>query len=415
MKRIYDNIISIPKNDGSWDNERFIKPDNNILQILDEFFLSNNDYTNHTEYLWCECGCKSSKKFFNLISLPDNYFKTIITYCIDKNYIKQNKFFEHQLCKKLIREHVTNENINLILWLIENYIASEKLNNFLYDYNNEKAINEPIENEYYQREYFSLLQVFYNYHFYDEYYIPVIFETFRQKKFDFANVSKLCCRSLLVSAIVNWDLYSIRYFFENGCEFDEECYTELMRILRRKLGNLQDVSDESEIPEENRDGSWDRVECILYRELLQNDIALMTFFQPHLLNRTKKDDDPINVEICKKIEAYVTEKFSHMHHFNRMKKSMIEEISSYYYRSYLVPSEDTLQSAYEIFEYVINIGKIDLDFKCNSEQQENYAKKNRFQLENPTLLNGYLHGSKPIRLIFPEYHEKFVNLLIKKE
>lgn len=405
MQRIYDNIIK-SKNDGLWKIECSIKPDNNILKILDEFFLSKTDYANHTDFLDCDCGYKISNSFFDLIKLPNNYFKTIITYCIDKNYIQPNNFFEHKLCKKIFTVLLTNDIIDIVLWLIENYISSETLNNFLYDYNNEKSSNEPIENNEYRRDYFSLLQIFYNNQFYDEYYIPVILETFRQKQFDFANVSKSCCRSLLVSAITNLDLYSVRYLYEAGCEFDEQCYTQLMFILRRKLGNLQ---DESEMPETYLNAC----ESKLYRELLHDDDALITFFQPHLLNRMEKDDNPVNINICKHIDEYVTKKFSHMNYFNRIKKTMIEKVSSYFYRSYLVPNEDTLQMVYEIFEYVINIGKIDLDFKCNLKQQDNYYIKYKFQLENPILLNGYLHGSKPIRLIFPEYHEKFVKLLTK--
>ena len=58
--------------------------------------------------------------------------------------------------------------------------------------------------------------------------------------------------------------------------------------------------------------------------------------------------------------------------------------------------------------------EIHLNYECFSEQRESYNKC-KTQLGHPTLLNAYLNGSKPIKLIYPDMHEKFVRLLTPSE
>jgi hypothetical protein len=65
---------------------------------------------------------------------------------------------------------------------------------------------------------------------------------------------------------------------------------------------------------------------------------------------------------------------------------------------------------YDIIKYCVEDIKIDLNHECVAEQQED-SHIEQYQIVHPTLLNGYLYGSLPIELIFPEYHEKFVKLL----
>jgi hypothetical protein len=192
----------------------------------------------------------------------------IFEYCIEKNYITITKELEHSLCRELIRINITDTNILIILWLIENFISTEKLNEFRFDYDNDKDYTEPITNKEYPRRYFSLLQPFYNNQFYDTtIYIPQIFHVFKQKKFDFAKVSESCCISVISSAISNWDLYSVRVMYEEGCEFDEECYTNIMCIIRRSLCRMRNEIDDTNFPKEYNDGSWSHVEKLLYEKI----------------------------------------------------------------------------------------------------------------------------------------------------
>ena len=388
---------------------RYMNPNVNVLKIVDDFFASHT-YT-HTEESICICGCVENTRFFDLIDLPDNWFKKILEYCIEKKYIIIDNDFEHQLCKKLIRINVDDENIRVILWLIENFISTEKLNSFSFDYNYDTdEILEQSKIGKYPQEFYSLLQPFYNNQFYDETFLPLIFDVFRKKKFNFQEVSKSCSHSLLCSAIRNWDLYSIRELHQEKCEFDEECYSRVMGIVRRRLGHLKDDADESIIPKEHRDGSWSHSDAILYRELLKDTDMIKVIFQPHFLNSKQENDNLENLELIETIEKYVEDKFNILPKFNEMKKYMIEKVSSYHYRSYLVPNEKNLQCVYDILEYCVKLIKIDLNHECFEEQDE-YSTKKKHQLEHPTLLNGYLYGSMAIEIIFSEWHGKFVELL----
>ena len=110
-----------------------------------------------------------------------------------------------------------------------------------------------------------------------------------------------------------------------------------------------------------------------------------------------------------------------------MKKDILQDISTYYGRSVLVKPENSLQEIYELIELCISYG-IDLTHECYpfTDQGKNKSQmslnclgvitpigqlRDTYQLSNPTFLNGYLHGCKPIKLIYPEWHEKFIKLL----
>ena len=159
-------------------------------------------------------------------------------------------------------------SIPIILWLIENVISSECLNSFRYDYkyDTDKILSQK-EIGMYPQEFYSLIQPFYNNHFYDETYIPMIFTTFRNKQFNFSNISNTCSKSLIVSALINWDIYSLREFHLENCEFDEKCYSQLMSMVRCNLGKLVDESADFTEPEGYYDGTWSNGENILYRQI----------------------------------------------------------------------------------------------------------------------------------------------------
>jgi hypothetical protein len=386
-----------------------MKKDVEVLKIVDDYFVSFA-YTD-SEQSNCICGCIENTRFLDLIDLPDDYFKVILEYCIDKKYIINNADFEYQLCRKLIRIHCENYNIRIILWLIENYISTERLNSFRFDYNYDTdEILEKKETEKYPQEFYSLFQPFYNNQLYDDTFIPMIFATFRNKGFDFKSVSKTCSRSLIVSALSNWDLYSVRELHLEGCEFDEECYSRLMGMLRRSIGNLRDEAEKVKQPREYSDGSWSYVDCILYRQLLKEPEMIKLIFQPHLLRHDGDDEDEENQKLVKMIESYIDDKLMYLPNLNKMKKYMIEKVSSYHYRRYLVPNEIRMSYVYDIIKYCVEEIKIDLNHECFAEQQED-SHIEQYQIVHPTLLNGYLYGSLPIELIFPEYHMKFIEIL----
>lgn len=358
-----------------------------VLRIVDKFFVSH-------------CGCIENTKFFNLIELPDDYFKIIIEYCIDKKYIIINEDFEYKLCLHLIRKHIHNDNIRIILWLIENFVSSDRLNSFRYDYN--YGTDKIIENiEKYPQQFYCLLQPFYNNQFYDDTFIPMIFDTFRKKKFNFYEVSRTSSTSLICSALKNWDIYGINELHKEKCEFDEECYEILMNIVYESLNRLQYESDKKTQPKNHGDGSWSYVSNILYRKILEDHYMLITIFQPHFLNCNGDDNDEQNVKLIKLIEKYVDDKFTNIPNLNYIKKYMIEEVSSYYYRSRLVPNETRMTYIYDILKYCVETIKIDLEHKYSVKYHE----------EKNNLLDVYIYGSLPIRLIFPEWHQKFIKIL----
>jgi hypothetical protein len=372
--------------------------------IIDEFFKENQlDYKEESKH---SHSCSPMKSFLNLINLPDNFFKIIMEYCIENNYITIDKKFEYVLCNYLIKANPDNQNIQITLWIIENFISSEILNEFMFDYNNDKDNTQPIENENIDRKYYSLFQLFYNNQFYDTLiYTPQIFHVFRQKKFNFALVSEKCCQSLIASAIRCWDIYSVRELVKEDCKFDEDCYTSLMRIIRR-LCDMRDKIDDTQSAKEWNDGSCSYVEKILYKIIYDDDEMLIKIFRPENVDYKKDDNSEQNRELIKMIETYSDEKLSHLEDYNSMKKDILHDISSYYGRSYLVRPEESLQEIYELFEFCISNG-IDVHHECHAEQVEN---EENYQLEHPTFINRYLHGCKPIQLIYPEYHEKFVKL-----
>ena len=407
-ERIYQNLVKI--NVHNLNYEYYIKPNNNILEIIDELFVNHDVYTKYCKYCKYQCSCRIGKGFFNLMNLPENYFKVIFNYCIEKKYIILDQKIEHFICVEIMRNRMIEDyNINTILWIIENFISSEKLNSFLYDYNYDKDITESVlETE--KREYYSLLHTFYfSYHF-SENYISIILDLFKQKKFNFKNISLICGQSLLTCAIKKWDFYSLCFFNENSCEFTDINYYDIMYLIRKHIGNLQYEADKDKMPKKDKNGLWDDTEYILYKELLKDDDMLCTIFQPHLLDSKQDDKDEINQELCKKINDYVINKFSHLSDFNSKKDSMILNISTYYGRSFIMPNEKILYEIYQILEYCIKVIKIDLDYKFLNLENDKYLSK----LENPNLLNIYMHGSKPIKLIFPEWHIKYVDLLTNK-
>jgi hypothetical protein len=51
-------------------------------QIIDDFYQTQIDFINHTETSYCVCGCVDTQKFWDLINLPDIFFKIILEYCI---------------------------------------------------------------------------------------------------------------------------------------------------------------------------------------------------------------------------------------------------------------------------------------------------------------------------------------------
>jgi hypothetical protein len=384
---------------------------NKAKEIIDKYYENNDiNIIHHKDELsHGMCG------FWDLINLPDNFFKLIFEYCLEKKYIIINTELEHSLCRKLIRIHVDNYNIQIILWLIENVISSVKLNEFLFDYNNDKDYIEPITKKEHPQRYFSLLQLFFNNQFYDtDIYLTQIFHVFKQKKFNFLKVSESCCRSLLVSAIDNWDIYSVRVLLSEGCKFDEDCYDSLTRMIRRNLCTLRDVIDDNtKSPKNNNDGTWSYVTKFLYEKIYEDDEMLIKIFCPENVGYDKKDDSEQNKELIQIIEKYSDEKLSHLEYYESMKKSIITNISSFYVRSHLVRPEKSLQNIYEIMKLCISYG-IDLTYECHIEQQNKYYTLHNYQLSHPTLLNGYLHGCKPYKLIYPEWHEKFVRLLTPK-
>lgn len=397
-------------------------------EIIDKYY--NNQQKNiihHTEISYCICGCQETQKFWDLINLPDNFFKLIFEYCVQKNYIIINTELEHSLCRKLIRQHIDNHNIQIILWLIENVISTEKLNEFLFDYDNDKDYTESITKKECPRRYFSLFQPFYNNQFYDTtQYLPQIFHVFRQKKFNFAQVSEKCCHSLVVSAINNWDVYSTRLLLSEGCKFDEECYNSMVNIICTSLCKLRNKIDDTKYPKKYYDGSWSNVEKLLYEKIYEDEEMLVKIFCSENVGYDKKDDSEQNKELIKMIEIYSDEKLSHLEDYQSMKKDILRDISTYYGRSFLVRPENSLQEIYELIELCISYG-IDLRHECypftdqgknKSQMSLNYLDvitprqlTDTYQLSNPTFLNGYLHGCKPIKLIYPEWHEKFIKLL----
>ena len=381
-------------------------------EIIDEFYNNHKiDIIHHKEISHCICGCRETQKFWNLINLSDNFFKLIFEYCVEKEYITINAELEHSLCRKLIRHHIDDDNIQIILWLIENVLSSEKLNEFLFDYDNDKDYTEPITKKECPRQYFSLLQPFFNNQFYDTtVYLAQIFHVFKQKKFNFAKVSESCCSSLLVSAINNWDAYSLRVLLSEGCKFDEECYESLTRIIRRSLCKLRNEIDNTKSPKNHNDGTWSNVDKLLYEKIYEDDEMLIKIFCPENVGYDKKDNTEHNKELIQIIEKYANEKLSHLENYESMKKSIIEDISSFHDRSFLVIPEKSLHNIYELIELCISYG-IDLTHECYTEQQDKYFTLHNYQLSHPTLLNGYLHGCKPYKLIYPEWHEKFVKLL----
>jgi len=405
---IFDAVISP---DGWQDRSpRYMDPDIDVLEIVDSLFRTKT-WTDKEEKS-CLCGCAYQTDFFDLIELPEDYFKIIMLHCIEKKYITIDDHFQDLLCKKLIRIHVDDENIDIILWLIENYITTEKLNSFLYDYNydtEEKfTVEEKPEIVKYPQSFYSLMQIFYNIQSFNETHMPIVFDVFRKKNFDFVGISKKSKLSLLSRAISSIDLYSLCEFHKEGCEFNEDCYTSLMDILRRRIGRLKDDADDQKEPKEHGDGSWSNCERILNRELLKDSEMIKMIFQPHLLDHQGNNEDEQNHKLIKFIEQYVIEKFSHLPKFQLMKESIMEEVSSYYYRSCLVPNLQRLQYNWEILEYCVKVIKIDLHHECFVEQENHDDKP---QLEHPTLLNGYLYGSLPIQLIYPDWHERIVQLL----
>ena len=61
-------------------------PKKNPLNIIDEYFRTKS--FNSTEINSCMCGCTYSSSFFDLIDLPECYFKIILTHCIEKTTSK---------------------------------------------------------------------------------------------------------------------------------------------------------------------------------------------------------------------------------------------------------------------------------------------------------------------------------------
>ena len=403
----FQQIWNLIVRDNDFDRKNDHMTDNafeDAKLIIDEFFKENQlDYKEESKH---SNSCSPMKSFLNLIGLPDNFFKIIMEYCIENNYVTIDKKFEYILCNYLIKQHVDNQNIQIILWIIENFISSEILNEFMFDYNNNKDNTQPIENEYSAREYYSLFQLFYNNQFYDTLiYTPQIFHVFKQKKFKFASVSEKCCRSLISTAIICWDIYSVRELVKEKCKFDEDCYTSLMSIIRRLCG-MRDKIDDTNLAKEWNDGSWSYVEKILYKIIYDDDEMLLKIFRPENVNYEKNDNSEQNKELIKMIEKYSNEKLSHLEDYNSMEQYILYDISSYHGRRYLVSPEEWLQEIYELFEFCISNG-INIHHECHAEQVENEKK---YQLEHPTFINRYLHGCKPIQLIYPEYHEKFVKL-----
>jgi hypothetical protein len=301
-------IWNLVLRDGSLDRKLYHMKDNAFTDaklIIDDFFRENRftDYkeeSNHSHLRGCRSNCSSIRSFLNLIDLPNNFFKIIMEYCIENNYITIDRKFEYALCIYLIGIYVDNQNIQIILWIIENFISSEILNEFMFDYNNDKDNTQLIQNENYPREYFSLFQLFYNNQSYDTLiYTPQIFYVFRQKKFNFAHVSEKCCKSLIASAIRCWDVYSIRELLKEACKFDEECYKSLMSTIHR-LCDMRHKIDDANLPKKWLDGSWNHVEKILYKIIYDDDEMLLKIFCPENVGYDKNDNSEQNKELIKK-------------------------------------------------------------------------------------------------------------------
>ena len=355
----FQQIWNLVTENNGFDRKNSLMKDNafeDAKVIIDDFFKENQfDYNEETKYSYFHSyNCSPIKSFLNLIDLPDNFFKIIMEYCMENNYIIIDKKFEYVLCRYLSRAHLDNRNIQIILWVIENFLSTESLNEFMIDYNNDKDNSQIVENEHYPREYFSLFQIFYNNQLYDTLiYIPQIFHVFRQKKFNFAQVSKKCCNSLISSAIICWDIYSVRELVKEGCKFDEACYTNIMHIIRRSLCYMRDIIDNTKSSKNWGDGSWSYVDKILYKIIYEDDEMIIKIFRPENVGYDKENDSEQNKELKKMIETYSNEKLSHLEDYNSMKKDILEDISTYYGRSFLVRPEQSLQEIYELIEFCI--------------------------------------------------------------
>lgn len=388
-----------------------------ILEMIDSFYEKKCNLVNHTELTYCICGCANTDNFFSLVNLPNGHFIDILKHCVKSGYILNDMTFKKKLAKIIMLNKINNEDdINVFCYIIKNIFGSDFANKYRFNYDNNKDYDEHMEEKKEEKKNNKSINILTKHNFYSLFhplfiqtlfiqniqkmkkYMPKFFYIFDGLSFDYT--TPLCENSLLSEAIKAGDLYSTSELFKRGCTIDESCYQSLHDLLRRQLGGLKNEADNIKTPIEWQDNTWSHLDLMLYKTLYDDNIALKHFFQEKYINE-KSDDDDFAIEIKK----YVDYNFLHIREEDRY--YIYKEICKNEKRKSLVCNPQKMSDIYSIVKLCAS-NNLDKKHECFSEQS---LYEDKPHLLHPTLLNAYMYGSKPIKIIFPDWHKKFVELL----
>lgn len=142
---------------------------------------------------------------------------------------------------------------------------------------------------------------------------------------------------------------------------------------------------------------------MFYTKVYEDPALLKQFFSDEFIECTGDDDSEYTNSRSQANKEYIQR-------IQLIQPSTAEEpyydINSAYSRSWIVRPKARLEALYQLFQTCIEVG-CSTSYKCQ-QSADTYYKHDPLPMCN--FLEMYLHGSKPIEVLQPEMHQKFVLL-----
>ena len=371
----------------------------------------------------------------NIFTLQLPSVKDFFDYCfIKKHLIKNDHTFQLIIARYIFSIRFIRQNdINMMIYLYKEILTPETLCTNIHSIS---LYNDDIPSTY------SLFHpVLRSNHDISDNELDSIFEIFDNAKFDYLTPN--CHISLLSNPILTWDIYAINKLIERGCTFTNDCYKSLHYVIRKGLCKLKYDSDQigscymNEIQKALIDNpeyipQFFNLECITESGLglgFESETNLNPDKNPESIygswNESTINSNPnpesiygswnesninptikftTNADYIKRLMNFVQSNGIILQSTDA--GSSIDDFISSNIRSTIVRTPKDMERIYTIIKTCIDIGCI-----TTHELEYDLSYNDLKPLDNPTLLNAYLYGCEPIKMIFSEWHHKFCELL----
>ena len=325
-----------------------------------------------------------SVNFFSFTSLKLPALKEFLEHCFSKNYIKKDlQVIQDNIAKSCAHAVYGNDDIQKRLYFLSEILTPHQLVTYTFK----------VETKTY-----PLFDCLFWGQYIEEDDMRKFFELFDAAGFNYVATE----HSLLVQAISKYDPFSMRELYKRGCRINQECEYTMHYNIQCHLHKMQ-----YEI--EYFRGSKKAIHYFLESVITTPDL-LRKFFNPALLEDT---EDPVKEENYRiMVEAHCEQygiNFKKAAYTDGSGKLM-DYLNSPWERRQYVATEKQMNYMFETLE--ICIKEFGYDIKQQYIHDKSIDEYRDLYHNGPmTLLDSYLFGFRPIMAIYPEWHQKFLDLL----